>query len=449
MPCEDCLHTHRERVLTNLSKDVRRLSEELRRKDVLLSSYIETAAAQNKKIGVLNSTINSINSSTADTLLWDPLQPRSSSCSTPNPESNWSEVIGKGEGKVLITDFPPPPLYLSNRYTALTEAPDHPGEDGRAFVVPDRASTGASPDPMHQPAASPPAGASSGRVGGPDGAPSHNTFAAAAVATADAAAVPAPTITGPCSAPCGVGESSCGGPGSSRADGSSRSPSQHLDRGASWSEQETSVRTVRKRYLTSEVDANYIEVLDKCPPNILPASCNFIVEDFNSKLKSSPDSVDPLKTKLVQDSHITPWRNEEIKKMKRNCRIAERRWRKNKLTINYQIFHEQLKIYNNALRHARNTYFANIIDNQKNNPRVLFSTIDLPINPDFNKFQSPSTDSLCEDFAVHFRGKVDGIRSDILSHQNTVLNTSECLFLPEEALDSFVLVDAEFEFSSK
>ncbi|KAL7382659.1 hypothetical protein ABVT39_025993 [Epinephelus coioides] len=290
--------TSQERVLTNLRKDVRRLSEELRRKDVLLSSYIETAAAQNKKIGVLNSTINS---STVDTLLWDPLQPRSSSCSTPNPESNWSEMIARRK------------RLLQNPVRRHTRGSPHLAGNH-----------------VHGPATSP-----RGQLVDP----------------------PPTTLI--------VGDSIV-------------------------RNRETSVRTVRKRYLTSEVAANFIEVLDKCPPVILPASCSSVVEDFNSKLKSSLDSVAPLKTKLVQDSHITPWRNEEIKKLKRNYRIAERRWRKNKLTINYQIFHEQLKIYNNALRHARNTYFANIINNHKNNPRVLFSTIDLLINPDFNKFESTS-----------------------------------------------------------
>ncbi|KAL7382429.1 hypothetical protein ABVT39_022101 [Epinephelus coioides] len=224
--------TRPEKVITNLRDDVRRLSEELQRKDVLLSSYIDTAAAQNKKIAVLNSVINT---STADTFLWDPLQTRPSSCSTPNPEGNWTEVIVRGGGKARITDIPPPLLHLSNRYTALTEAPDHPGEDGRACVVPDCVSNGASPNSMHRSAASPPAGGSGGKVGAPDGAPLHNSSAAAA-----------PTTTGPCSAPYGVGESSCGGPGSSCVDSPSRSPSQHLDRGASWSEV-----VVRERRRTS------------------------------------------------------------------------------------------------------------------------------------------------------------------------------------------------------
>ncbi|KAJ0005966.1 hypothetical protein NQD34_015860 [Periophthalmus magnuspinnatus] len=40
-------------------------------------------------------------------------------------------------------------------------------------------------------------------------------------------------------------------------------------------------------------------------------------------------------------------------------------------------------------------------------------------------------------------GKINKISCDILSNQTTVFNTSDCLSLPEETLDSFVLVNAE------
>lgn len=155
------------------------------------------------------------------------------------------------------------------------------------------------------------------------------------------------------------------------------------------------MRTVRRRYLTSEVAANFTRVLDECPPVILPAPCDLIFSYFNSKLKKSLDSVAPLTTKKINVKHASPWRNEEVKKLKRNCRAAERRWRKNKNTINHQIFCEQLKMYNNTLRKSRNSYFAKIISNNKNNPKVLFSTIDHLFNPDFNSSQrTPQTHSV-------------------------------------------------------
>ncbi|XP_074522673.1 uncharacterized protein LOC141787880 [Halichoeres trimaculatus] len=210
----------------------------------------------------------------------------------------------------------------------------------------------------------------------------------------------------------------------------------------SFIQQETSVRTVRKRYFTPEVAANFIEILSKHPPAPTPTSCDFIVENFINKLKTTIDLVAPLKTKKVLPKRTPPWRNEEIKKLKRNCRVAERRWRKNKIFINHQIYCEQLRIYNIALRHARTSYFTKIITDHKNNPKILFSTIDLLINPVFNRNQITPSDSLCEGFADHFSGKIDFIRASIFN-QNTVFNTLESLFFPEETLDSFALVDAE------
>ena len=53
------------------------------------------------------------------------------------------------------------------------------------------------------------------------------------------------------------------------------------------------------------------------------------------------------------------------------------------------------------------------------------------------------TNDLCEDFAHHFRGKIDGIRSTLLEQNNIAFNRPEPLLLSEETLEYFVLVDAE------
>ena len=65
-------------------------------------------------------------------------------------------------------------------------------------------------------------------------------------------------------------------------------------------ERGTSARTVKKRHLTLEVAENFIEVLEKCPI-VLPAPCDFIVNDFNSRLHSALNTVAPLKTKSIQN----------------------------------------------------------------------------------------------------------------------------------------------------
>lgn len=81
---------------------------------------------------------------------------------------------------------------------------------------------------------------------------------------------------------------------------------------------------------------------------VLPAPCDFIVDNFNRKLQLTLDSVAPTKT--IKTKPLPPWRSkDEIKKSKRLCRIAERRWRKNKLTVHYEIFREQHKSYNKTV----------------------------------------------------------------------------------------------------
>lgn len=58
-----------------------------------------------------------------------------------------------------------------------------------------------------------------------------------------------------------------------------------------FNQQEAPVRTVRKRCLTSEVAENVIEILQSTPAEILPAPCYFIVDHFNSRLKSLPEEM--------------------------------------------------------------------------------------------------------------------------------------------------------------
>ena len=104
-------------------------------------------------------------------------------------------------------------------------------------------------------------------------------------------------------------------------------------------QQEALVRTVRKRYIPMWL-FNFIDILHHTPAQFLPASCDFIVDYFNSKLKSVIDKV----AKSVKVKTIPPWRNERIKQMKKNYRRAERKWRKTKLTIHLETYRNNKKI---------------------------------------------------------------------------------------------------------
>ncbi|KAL7403184.1 hypothetical protein ABVT39_025977 [Epinephelus coioides] len=64
--------------ISDLKDDIRRLSHELRKKDSLLSSYMDVAASQSIKLASLSVALQ-------DTVAWDPsICPQPPSCSTPN-----------------------------------------------------------------------------------------------------------------------------------------------------------------------------------------------------------------------------------------------------------------------------------------------------------------------------------------------------------------------------
>uniref|UniRef100_A0A3B3C1C6 Reverse transcriptase domain-containing protein n=1 Tax=Oryzias melastigma TaxID=30732 RepID=A0A3B3C1C6_ORYME len=210
----------------------------------------------------------------------------------------------------------------------------------------------------------------------------------------------------------------------------------------SFMQREAQVRTVRKRYITPDVAANFINILDQTPAQILPASCDFMVEYFNNKLKFAIDAVAPLKTKIVKTKATAPWINEDIRAMKREARRAERKWRKSKLTVHRQMFKEQQRMYSYAIKKARNLHFSNLILQNKNDPKFLFKTIDTLTKGDFQRSSMTASDATCESFADHFRSKINAIRSSLLTQVDFDFNESIALYLSEETLESFVLVDA-------
>ncbi|CAJ1069768.1 hypothetical protein D5F01_LYC22323 [Xyrichtys novacula] len=137
MPCGDCqLLQKNNRSITNLKEDIRRLSDELKKKDRLLTSFIDITSAQSKKLAVMNSAI-------ANTVLWDPAtRPGSSSCSTPNHRATWTEVV-RGRKKSDHQEIASPPLNLSNRFAALLDLYwMHSADLSRDAAAPTRSAAG-------------------------------------------------------------------------------------------------------------------------------------------------------------------------------------------------------------------------------------------------------------------------------------------------------------------
>lgn len=92
-------------VITDLELQVRRLSDELKKKESIITKLMDVASEQHKKIASLNSTL-------LDTVIWDPHTSPSPSCSTPR-QHNHKRLSPKA-------NYPP----LTNRFSVLP--PDSP-----------------------------------------------------------------------------------------------------------------------------------------------------------------------------------------------------------------------------------------------------------------------------------------------------------------------------------
>lgn len=174
--------------------------------------------------------------------------------------------------------------------------------------------------------------------------------------------------------------------------------------------------TVKKRFLTQSAANDFPLYLANANPQPDASSVNDLVHHFNVKIESALNIVAPYKIKKKGNSAATPWINEHTRSLKRDCRRAERVWRKSKLTVHIEILKKKTAAYEKARRLARREYFAKIINDNKTNARVLFSTIEHVLNPpQLYKQSLPASKAKCNEFASFFDNKISNIRADIMS----------------------------------
>ena len=156
----------------------------------------------------------------------------------------------------------------------------------------------------------------------------------------------------------------------------------------------------------------------------------FYCWQFNHKIKSTLDSEAPL---LIKTRPAPPWRNTEIKKLRRET-AGVLRGDGEKFTMKFYMDTSKPTILQSNRQESRIS--KKIINEHKNNQKFLFSTTDLLTNTNFNRSSKTPTDALCEDFADHFRSQINDIGSSLLPQQILNVDTPGSLILPEETLES-------------
>uniref|UniRef100_A0A672L323 Reverse transcriptase domain-containing protein n=1 Tax=Sinocyclocheilus grahami TaxID=75366 RepID=A0A672L323_SINGR len=149
-------------------------------------------------------------------------------------------------------------------------------------------------------------------------------------------------------------------------------------------------------------------------PSISADSVDLLLDSFNSKVKNVIDDIAPLKVSRKTGRQKSAWRKSTaVQSMKRQCRKAERMWRKTKLEIHYSIYKDSLRTFNVELGKARQSFFSNLINSNLNNTRTLFATVERLTNPPNQIASEMLSDSKCNEFASFFSEKINNIRKAI------------------------------------
>ena len=101
---------------------------------------------------------------------------------------------------------------------------------------------------------------------------------------------------------------------------------------------------------------------------------NHLTEELNVTLRNTLDAVAPLKTKNICHKKLAPWYTENTWALKQASRKLERKWRHTKLEVFRLAWKDSPVQYQRALNAAWSSYFSNLIEENKNNPKCIFDT---------------------------------------------------------------------------
>lgn len=146
---------------------------------------------------------------------------------------------------------------------------------------------------------------------------------------------------------------------------------------------------------------------------------------FNQSCRTILDSVAPLKIRQPKVKP-EPWFNARAREARRECRRAERRWKKDKLQVSFQILKDSWRSYQNTIKEAKREHLSTIIMANRHNPRVLFKTIDSVLKPP-QPVCLEADPVMCNDFLHFFIDKVATARAPITAPASDPSVSAPCL----------------------
>ena len=145
------------------------------------------------------------------------------------------------------------------------------------------------------------------------------------------------------------------------------------------------------------------------------------VDLYNTTISKILDAYCPLKTKVFNRDKTQRWYDADLQKLKQDKRKAKRKYNKSPSEDLYKVFQKARNKYTSNLKKTRRKYFANQIETNKGDSKVLFRTLNELTGTNKEKVL-PSTGSeskVCEEMSEFFLNKVLTIREDIKIKQTS------------------------------
>lgn len=173
-----------------------------------------------------------------------------------------------------------------------------------------------------------------------------------------------------------------------------------------------------------------------------PTQLDQLVNDSAALLRSTLDSIAPLRQKSIKRQKTAPWFNSETCTLKQTARKLERLWRSDKREESRILWRESHNNYMTALRRARAAYYSSLIEENKNNPRYLFSTV-ARLTQSHSSIDPVIPLALsCEDFMSFFNDKILKIR-DKISNSLIPIEPAVSLNVVRPELDCFTTISLQ------
>ena len=133
---------------------------------------------------------------------------------------------------------------------------------------------------------------------------------------------------------------------------------------------------------------------------------------FHSNCQTVLDTVVPLKSRQPK-TKSEPWLNDTTHAVRREHCRAERKWKKDKLQVSFQMLRDCRRHYQKTVKDSKRKHFSDITPSNCHKTCVLFNTIDSVLHAPQTACVEASP-AVCENFLYFFfTDKVTSIRAQI------------------------------------